>query len=93
MRMFNPGLSSYFSSLSGFGSQPLDSTTDHKFVSKRGKKSTAILVSNSTGSEKSAVIYVGRIPHGFYEDQMRGIGLIISEFSDSFVRSLSSFLL
>jgi hypothetical protein len=55
--------------------QPLDTTEDQKFVSKRGKKSKVISVSNSAGSGKSAVIYVGRIPHGFYEDQMRGTGL------------------
>ena len=56
--------------------QPLDTTTDQK-LSKREKRSKAISISNSTGLGKSSVIYVGRIPHGFYEDQMRGIVLLI----------------
>jgi len=28
--------------------------------------------SSSTPSDKSTVLYIGRIPHGFYEDEMRG---------------------
>lgn len=51
--------------------QPLDTSADQKYA---GKKSKVIPVSSFTGSQKSAVIYVGRIPHGFYEDQMRGMG-------------------
>lgn len=61
-------------------SQPLDTTADQKALAKQRKKSKVIPVSNFSGSGKSAVIYVGRIPHGFYEEQMRGIvwGLIHS---------------
>lgn len=56
---------------------PLDTTADLKSVSKREKKRKVIPVSNY--ADKSAVIYVGRIPHGFYEDQMRGF---FSQFGD-----------
>lgn len=51
---------------------PLDTTADQKALAKQRKKSKVIPVSNFSGSGKSAVIYVGRIPHGFYEEQMRG---------------------
>lgn len=61
----------------GTGFQPLDTTVRQRYVSKRGKKQSErrrqlIPVSDFSGTE-SAVIYVGRIPHGFYEDQMRGV--------------------
>lgn len=38
---------------------------------KKSTKKTGAIV-NPTSQNKSSVIYVGRIPHGFYEDQMRG---------------------
>lgn len=56
---------------------PLDTTADQK--RRKGKKTKVIPASSFTGSQKSAVIYVGRIPHGFYEDQMRGF---FSQFGD-----------
>eukprot|EP00873_Tetraselmis_striata_P042735 jgi/Tetstr1/462999/TSEL_007938.t1 len=34
---------------------------------------------SSSGGENSAVVYVGRIPHGFYENQMKGF---FSQFGD-----------
>jgi hypothetical protein len=66
--------------------QPLD-TQEEKSLSlkKKAKKLRArqlkekrISVSSSSssaarGGGRSSVVYVGRIPHGFYEEQMRGI--------------------
>jgi nucleolar protein 15 len=58
---------------------PLDTAADQNLAKRAKKKSKVIPVSSATGSGKSAVIYVGRIPHGFYEDQMRGF---FSQFGD-----------
>lgn len=55
----------------------LDAEADNsKLAGKKRKKSSSSLSSVGAalgGSEiKSRVIYIGRIPHGFYEDQMAG---------------------
>eukprot|EP00246_Nothoceros_aenigmaticus_P005944 TRINITY_DN184_c0_g2_i1.p1 TRINITY_DN184_c0_g2~~TRINITY_DN184_c0_g2_i1.p1 ORF type:complete len:275 (-),score=52.74 TRINITY_DN184_c0_g2_i1:562-1386(-) len=53
---------------------PLDITTDKaalRRAKKKGSRSKAAVVEAKV-TPKSNVIYVGRIPHGFYEDQMRG---------------------
>lgn len=42
-----------------------------KRARKKGSASRALLEESAT-LPKSNVVYVGRIPHGFYEDQMRG---------------------
>jgi hypothetical protein len=55
--------------------EPLDPTLAQKSGARRGKRRSAksTPVTSFLGSGKSGVIYVGRIPHGFYEDQMRGM--------------------
>ena len=45
-----------------------------KLTKKNGGKSAP-----TTEQDESAVVYIGRIPHGFYEDQMRGY---FSQFGD-----------
>lgn len=54
--------------------EPLDPTVARKSGAGRWKRRSgkSTLVTSFLGSGKSGVIYVGRIPHGFYEDQMRG---------------------
>ncbi|KAL3691950.1 hypothetical protein R1sor_005601 [Riccia sorocarpa] len=41
-------------------------------VKKKGKKKTKRDLSSLDQNPKSKVVYIGRIPHGFYEKQMRG---------------------
>lgn len=52
--------------------EPLDPTLAQKSGAKKKRSVTSTPVTSFLGSRKSGVIYVGRIPHGFYEDQMRG---------------------
>eukprot|EP00246_Nothoceros_aenigmaticus_P005942 TRINITY_DN184_c0_g1_i1.p1 TRINITY_DN184_c0_g1~~TRINITY_DN184_c0_g1_i1.p1 ORF type:complete len:217 (-),score=30.85 TRINITY_DN184_c0_g1_i1:244-894(-) len=53
---------------------PLDIASDKaalRRAKKKGSRSKTALVEVEDAS-KSNVLYVGRIPHGFYEDQMKG---------------------
>ena len=47
-------------------------------ASKSGKRKRSAK-STDAADEMSGVLYVGHIPHGFYEDQMRGF---FSQFGD-----------
>ena len=63
-------------------SQPLDTEEEQTLAVKkkakklRGKqqkvKKLSVSSSSVRDSGRSSVVYVGRIPHGFYEEQMRG---------------------
>lgn len=43
-----------------------------KAIVERGKSSDAVATQSTSGEEESNVIYIGHVPHGFYEHQMRG---------------------
>ena len=43
-----------------------------KAIVERGKSSDAVATQSTSGKEESNVIYIGHVPHGFYEHQMRG---------------------
>ncbi|KNZ45124.1 uncharacterized protein VP01_846g1 [Puccinia sorghi] len=53
--------------------QPQPGSKDSRAPNRKSKRKVSHLMSNSKGKwyEETGVIYVGRIPHGFYEDEMK----------------------